>query len=41
MKMAYKFSYPASAAMVDFGGFLSFLSDLQLDRKPDAVRPCV
>ena len=35
------FSYPASAAAVVFGGYLSAQAAFRLDRKSPAIRPCV
>jgi len=35
------FSYPASAAAVVFGVYLSAWAAFQLDRKSPAIRPCI
>ncbi len=37
----HNISYPASAAAVVFGGYLSAQAAIRLDRKTPAIRPCV
>jgi hypothetical protein len=37
----HNFSYPASAAAVVFGGYLSAWAAFRLDRKSPAIRTCV
>jgi hypothetical protein len=40
-QLGVNFSYPSSAAVVVFGGYLSALAVFRLDRKSPAIRPCV
>jgi hypothetical protein len=37
-QLGYNFSYPSSAAVVVFGGYLSAQAVFRLDRKSPAVR---